>query len=117
MTTRQTRLDRATANARQLIGDAVREFETSRLALGLSYAAVGRAVGMSQSQVRRVVHGDIDDVGIHQICRLHAAVGLQSIIRTTPSSQAIVYVSRWSGMGVKRQADVPALAARMTGDE
>jgi transcriptional regulator with XRE-family HTH domain len=84
VTTRTTRLDRATANARRLITDAIREFESSRVALGLSYAAVARSVGMSQSQVRRVVHGETDDVGIHQMCRLHAAVGLESLIRTTP---------------------------------
>lgn len=89
MATRTTRLERADANARAIIHEALREFDAARLALGLSMADVGQAVGMSRSQVGRLVRREIPDVSVKQICRLHAAVGLTDTMRAFPAGDPL----------------------------
>lgn len=89
MATRTTRLDRADATARMIVDEAMREFESARLALGLSMYDVGRAVGLSRSQVGRLVRRDIQDVSVRQICRLHAAVGLTDTMRAFPAGDPL----------------------------
>lgn len=89
MSTRTTRLERADANARTIIDGALREFDSARLALGLSMADVGQAVGMSRSQVGRLVRREIPDVTVKQICRLHAAVGLTNTMRAFPAGDPL----------------------------
>jgi transcriptional regulator with XRE-family HTH domain len=89
MATRTTRLERADANARAIVDEAMREFDSARLALGLSMADVGGAVGMSRSQVGRLVRREIPDVSVRQICRLHAAVGLTDTMRAFPAGDPL----------------------------
>lgn len=89
MTTRTTRLERADATARALVHEALREFDSARLALGLSMADIGRAVGMSRSQVGRLIRREIADVSVKQICRLHAAVGLTDTMRAFPAGDPL----------------------------
>jgi transcriptional regulator with XRE-family HTH domain len=89
MATRTTRLERADANARAIVDEALREFDSARLALGLSMADVGQAVGMSRSQVGRLVRREIPDVSVRQICRLHAAVGLIDTMRAFPAGDPL----------------------------
>ena len=89
MATRTTRLERADATARTIVDGALREFDSARLALGLSMADVGKAVGMSRSQVGRLVRREIPDVSVKQICRLHAAVGLTDTMRAFPAGDPL----------------------------
>ncbi|MFP5342047.1 MAG: hypothetical protein ACLGIJ_03840 [Candidatus Limnocylindria bacterium] len=89
MATRTTRLERADATARKIVDEALQEFESARAALGLSMADVGQAVGMSRSQVGRLVRRELPDVTVKQICRLHAAVGLTDTMRSFPSGDPL----------------------------
>ena len=52
-------------------------------------ADVGQAVGMSRSQVGRLVRREIPDVTVKQICRLHAAVGLTDTMRAFPAGDPL----------------------------
>lgn len=75
--------------ARSVTHDALREFRQARVAAGLSYRDVGRAVGLSPSQVGRLARGEIRDVTLGQVCRLHAAVGLVTTMRAFPLDDPI----------------------------
>lgn len=89
MVTRTTRLERADATARTIIDDALREFDASRRALGLSMADVGAAIGMSRSQVGRLIRRELPDVTVKQICRLYAAIGLTATMRGYPADDPL----------------------------
>jgi transcriptional regulator with XRE-family HTH domain len=89
MATRTTRLERADATARTIIDDAIREFDASRRALGLSMADVGAAIGMSRSQVGRLVRHEVPEVTVQQICRLYAAIGLTATLRGYPADDPL----------------------------
>jgi hypothetical protein len=66
-----------------------RELETAIQNLGLSYAAVGRDVGLSPPQVARVAHGDAPSLTIVQASELLAAVGLELSIRAYPTGRPL----------------------------
>jgi transcriptional regulator with XRE-family HTH domain len=89
MPVRDSRLDRAHANADSIVAEAVREFQTSRRALGLSMREAGAAVGMSTSQVSRICAGRTIEVTVEQLCRLHSAVGLRSVMRAYPDGDPV----------------------------
>jgi transcriptional regulator with XRE-family HTH domain len=55
----------------------------------LSLAAVARAVGLSTSQVSRIERGLVERVSVHDLARLHAAVGLELSVRSFPGGQPI----------------------------
>ncbi len=50
---------------------------------------VGRAIGMSRSQVGRLVRRELEDVTVQQICRLHVAVGLTTAMRGYPAGDPL----------------------------
>ena len=56
---------------------------------GLSLRAVGRAVGLSESQVSRIERGKVEHVSVRDLARLHAAVGLDLSLKSYPSGQPI----------------------------
>jgi hypothetical protein len=58
-------------------------------ASGLSYAAVGRAVGLSGDQVARVARGESRRVSLVQLSTLLATVGLAVSARTYPAGDPI----------------------------
>lgn len=89
MATRTTRLERADTTARTIIDDAIREFDATRRALGLSMAEVGAVIGMSRSQVGRLVRRELPDVTVKQICRLYAAIGLHATLRGYPEGDPL----------------------------
>lgn len=57
--------------------------------LGLSYAAVGRDVGLSGVQVSRVARGLAPDLTIVQASQLLASVGLELSIRAYPTGRPV----------------------------
>jgi transcriptional regulator with XRE-family HTH domain len=71
------------------VADLAREFELARLNHGLSCAEVGRAVGLSDSQVGRIARGRSPSLTIEQACRLLAAVGLEVSVRAYPKGQPV----------------------------
>lgn len=89
MPARQRAVDLGTARGRKAVAELAREFELARLNHGLSYAEVGRAVGLSDSQVGRIARGRSPSLAIEQVCRLLAAVGLEVSIRVYPKGQPI----------------------------
>lgn len=89
MATRDRRLDRALATARHLGTSLAREIRDGRLAAGLSQDDVGRAVGLSGSQVGRFERGELAAIRIEQLCRLGAAVGLVPSIRLYPAADPV----------------------------
>jgi transcriptional regulator with XRE-family HTH domain len=72
-----------------MIDDAIREFDASRRALGLSMSDVGAAIGMSRSQVGRLVRHEVPEVTVKQICRLYAAIGLTATLRGYPADDPL----------------------------
>jgi transcriptional regulator with XRE-family HTH domain len=89
MSTRDRRLDRAIAVSRQLAAHAITEIRTARVSLGLSQDDVARAVDLSGSQVGRFERGELDDIGLEQLCRLSAAVGLSPSLRLYPAGDPV----------------------------
>ena len=61
----------------------------ARVSAGLSRADVGRAVGISPSQVDRFERGTLKDVRLEQVCRLAIAVGLSPSLRFFPDGDAV----------------------------
>ena len=59
------------------------------MAAGVSRADIGRAVGMSPSQVDRFERGVLKDVRLEQLCRLAVAVGLAPSLRFFPDGDAV----------------------------
>ncbi len=65
------------------------EARLGRLEHGLSQCDVGRAIGLSRSQVSRVERGLAPNVSVRVLARLEAAVGLDLAVRTYPGGQPI----------------------------
>ena len=72
-----------------MAANARREITQARIAAGVSRADIGRAVGMSASQVDRFERGALDDVRLGQLCRLALAVGLSPSLRFFPDGDAV----------------------------
>jgi transcriptional regulator with XRE-family HTH domain len=89
MTVRDRRVSRAVALSRSMAAHARKEITEARIAAGVSRADVGRAVGMSASQVDRFERGALDDVRLGQLCRLAIAVGLSPSLRFFPGGDAV----------------------------
>lgn len=66
-----------------------RELDAEVRALGLSYAAVGRDVGLSGAQVGRIAHGKSPELSIVQASTVLAAVGLDLTLRAYPTGRAL----------------------------
>ena len=89
MPTRDRRLDRAIALSHEIAAYARSEIRSARVTVGLSQDDVGRSVDISGSQVGRFERGELDDLGLGQLCRLSAAVGLVPSIRLYPAGDPV----------------------------
>lgn len=89
MPTRDRRLDRAIAVSRTISNYAMSEIRSARVASGLSQDDLGRSVGISGSQVGRFERGELDDIGIEQLCRISACVGLVPSLRLYPAGDPV----------------------------
>jgi transcriptional regulator with XRE-family HTH domain len=89
MPTRDRRVDRAIAVSRSISTYATSEIRSARVAVGLSQDDLGRSVGISGSQVGRFERGELDDIGIEQLCRLSASVGLVPSLRFYPAGDPV----------------------------
>jgi hypothetical protein len=69
--------------------DLARELDDAIRNNGLSYAAVGRDVGLSDSQVGRVARGLAPDLTITRASELLAAVGLELSLRAYPTGRPL----------------------------
>jgi transcriptional regulator with XRE-family HTH domain len=89
MPTRDRCLTRARATSRRLVAGATSDIKNARIAAGISQKDLGRAAGMSASQVGRFERGQIHFVTVDKICRLSAAVGLEASLRLYPDGDPI----------------------------
>jgi hypothetical protein len=66
-----------------------REIDDAIRTLGLSYAAVGRDIGLSGAQVGRIARGKSPELSILQASTLLAAVGLELSVRAYPTGRPL----------------------------
>lgn len=112
MTTRDRRLDRARATSRRLIASAISEIKAARVRAGVSQQDLGRAVGMSASQVGRLERGQLHDVSIEKVCRLSAGVGLDASLRFYPGGDPVRDIGQVRLLGRMRGRVAPAVRWR-----
>ena len=80
---------RGAGRGRAIVADLCRELETARVAAGLSYATLGRHVGLSGAQVRRICRGESPSVSIERLASLLATVGLDLSARAYPGGTPV----------------------------
>jgi transcriptional regulator with XRE-family HTH domain len=74
---------------RHLVASVCRQIEDARIDRGLSYAALGRALGLTGQQVARICQGRSPMVALDRLARLAALVGLELSARTYPAGQPL----------------------------
>ena len=89
MATRIRPADLGSERARELEHRAGRELRNARRDRGLSLREVGRACGLSESQVSRIERGVASRVSVYDLARLHAVVGLELSVRSFPGGRPI----------------------------
>jgi hypothetical protein len=77
------------ARGRAAVTSLGRELDDAIRNHGLSYAAVARDVGLSDSQVGRVARGLVPDLTIIRASELLAAVGLELSVRAFPTGRPL----------------------------
>ena len=75
--------------ARLLLASTCRQIDEARIDRGLSYASLGRAVGLSGQQVGRICQGRVSTAPLMLLARLAALVGLELSARTFPGGQPL----------------------------
>jgi transcriptional regulator with XRE-family HTH domain len=89
MASRSRAVSLGTARGEAALAAVIREFDQGRRDRGLTCAEVGRAVGLSPSQVSRISRGRSPDLSIVQAARLLAVVGLELSARAYPTGEPI----------------------------
>ena len=84
MSARRRPIEVGMTRGRRLVVDLARELDAARRSSGLSYAALGRAVGLSGDQVARICRAESPDVSIVTLATLLAGVGLDLWARAFP---------------------------------
>jgi transcriptional regulator with XRE-family HTH domain len=84
MANRQSVAGEASRFAQWLLRDAGRELRVARLVAGMTQREVGMTLRRAPSHVSRVEHGAIPGIGLHQLSRHAAAVGLKPYLRFYP---------------------------------
>ena len=104
-----------------LLARVCREIEEARIDRGLSYAALGRAVGLSGQQVGRICQCRVPTVPLTLLARLAALVGLELAARTFAGGQPLrdsgqqgllARFRRRIGPDLGWQPEVPVVAGR-----
>jgi transcriptional regulator with XRE-family HTH domain len=74
---------------RHLVVSVCHQVEDARIDRGLSYAALGRALGLTGQQVARICQGRSPLVALDLLARLAALVGLELAARAYPAGQPL----------------------------
>jgi transcriptional regulator with XRE-family HTH domain len=85
MGSQQRAADAGAERARLMATDLAGELRRAREQHGLSQAAVGRAVGLSPSQVSRIERAQTRFLSVRQVARLLTVVGLELSARACPA--------------------------------
>jgi transcriptional regulator with XRE-family HTH domain len=86
MAVKERHTDRGAIRAQRLLIDLGRELREARMSHGLSQRAVGRAVGISASQVSRIERARVPGVSFGLLAKLLAVVGLELSARAYPAA-------------------------------
>ena len=89
MPSRERSVDRASARARAIVADLGRELHEARLDRAVSLKDLSHATRLSRSQISRIERGLTPNLGVPQIARLLAAVGLDFSARAFPAGEPI----------------------------
>ena len=89
MPPRTRAVDRGTALGRRLVSELCRELETGRLDAGLSYAEIGRAVGISGPAVAHLCQGQVREASVVRLAQLFAVVGMRLAAKPFPDGAPI----------------------------
>ncbi len=89
MPSRERIIHRATRRANAIASDLGRGLHQGRLQHGLSQEIVGRAAGMSDTEVGRIERGQIRHVSIINLSRLLGTVGLELSVRAFPTGSPL----------------------------
>jgi len=81
MSTRQRPVDRGIRISLKLRQMAGEEFRQTRIGLGFSQAFVGRACGLSPTQVSRIERAVLPSVTLEQLCRIASVLGLDTSLK------------------------------------
>jgi transcriptional regulator with XRE-family HTH domain len=112
MSTRERPIDRGrriAAADRFRIGS---EFRVARHVVGKSLDEIGRACGMSASQVGRIERAALQSVSVDQLARLGAAVGLDVRVRAYPGPDPVLDAGQVALLGRLRDRLHPGLGFR-----
>jgi transcriptional regulator with XRE-family HTH domain len=89
MPVRRHPIDVGWDRARLLLASTCRQIDEARVDRGLSYASLGRAVGLSGQQVARICRGRVPTAPLTMLARLATLVGLELAARTFPGGQPL----------------------------
>jgi transcriptional regulator with XRE-family HTH domain len=89
MATRERPVDRGSTRARGIVAELGRELHGGRLDRAISLEGLSAATGLSPSQISRIERGLTPNLGIPQIARLLAAIGLDLSVRAFPAGVPI----------------------------
>jgi transcriptional regulator with XRE-family HTH domain len=112
MGSKQRASDRGSERARLIVTDLAGELRRAREQHGLSQALVGRAAGLSASQVSRVERAQAQCLSIRQISRLLAVVGLELSARAYPAGQPVRDAAHRALLDRFRERVAPSIAWR-----
>ena len=85
MSTKERSGDRGQRRGDRLLDELLREIRDARIGRNLSQAAVGRAIGLSDSQVSLIERGGHRDVRFVLVARMLGVVGLELSARAYPA--------------------------------
>src|SRR4029079_14199942 len=89
VSSRRREVDLGLVRGRRLVIELSRELDEARRAAGLSYAELGRAVGVSGDQVGRTCRGEARNVSVVRLAALLGDVGLDLSARAFPGGSPV----------------------------
>ncbi len=89
MPVRRNLVDEAARRGRRQLSTVLNELRDGRGAAGLTQRSIGHAVGLSGKEIGSIERGELKDVGVIQLVRLGATVGLDVSVRTYPGGSPL----------------------------
>jgi transcriptional regulator with XRE-family HTH domain len=112
MPDRERAADRGTRRARQDLAAVGTEIRTARIMMGATQRDVGRAVGLSYSQVGRIERSASPNVSVEHLARIGSVVGLDVRVRAYPGPVRMRDAGQLAVLGRLRARLAPSLAIR-----
>jgi transcriptional regulator with XRE-family HTH domain len=113
MPDRERAADRGARRARQDLAAVGAELRTARIMMGATQRDVGRAVGLSYSQIGRIERSTLPSASVEQLARIGAVVGLDVRIRAYPGPVRMRDSGQLAVLGRLRARLAPFLTVRV----